>query len=81
MKQAQTEEFLEYQKQTMRNAKVMAETMAGKGYKIVSGGTDNHLVLINLKASKGIDGARLEAVCNAVNITLNKNKKQCFSFH
>ena len=57
----------------MRNAKVMAETMAGKGYKIVSGGTDNHLVLINLKASKGIDGARLEAVCNAVNITLNKN--------
>ena len=73
MKQAQSEDFLEYQKQTLRNAKVMAETLAAKGYKIVSGGTDNHLVLVNLKASKGLDGARLEAVCNEVRITLNKN--------
>ena len=42
-------------------------------YKVVSGGTDNHLILVNLKSSKGIDGARVENVCNNVHITLNKN--------
>ena len=44
-----------------------------KGYKIVSGGTDNHLILVNLKASKNIDGARVEKICDKVMITLNKN--------
>merc|ERR1719422_2468694 len=51
----------------------MGEVMAERGYKVVSGGTDNHLILVNLKASKGIDGARVENVCNQVHITLNKN--------
>mgnify|MGYP001490744446 CR=1 FL=1 len=50
----------------MANAKAMAGALMAKDYALVSGGTDNHLVLINLKASKGIDGARVETVCNKV---------------
>ena len=45
----------------------MAEELEKRGYGLVSGGTDNHLILVNLKASKRIDGARVEAVCNQVN--------------
>jgi len=73
LKQAMSPEFVDYQKQVMSNAKAMASGLLEKGYNLVSGGTDNHLVLVNLKASKGIDGARVEAVCNKVFITLNKN--------
>jgi hypothetical protein len=46
----------------------MADELEKRGYALVSGGTDNHLVLVNLKASKKIDGARVEAVCNQVSI-------------
>ncbi|XP_023330636.1 serine hydroxymethyltransferase, mitochondrial [Eurytemora carolleeae] len=73
LKQAQTPEFVTYQKQVLSNAKAMAGSLLEKNYKLVSGGTDNHLVLVNLKSSKQIDGARVEAVCNQVFITLNKN--------
>merc|ERR1712029_1243562 len=62
LRQARTPEFLEYQRQTLANAKAMSRAMTAKGYKVVSGGTDNHLILVNLKASKGIDGARVENV-------------------
>merc|ERR1740131_199960 len=68
-----TDQFKEYQLQVLANAKTMAEALLSKSYSLVSGGTDNHLVLVNLKASKAIDGARVEAVCNKVYITLNKN--------
>ena len=61
-------EYREYQLQVLRNAKAMAEALISKDYELVSGGTDNHLVLLNLKASKGIDGARVEAVCNKVSL-------------
>ena len=64
--QAMSEEFQQYQLQTMSNAKAMAKALLAKDYSLVSGGTDNHLVLVNLKTSKGIDGARVEAVCNKV---------------
>jgi glycine hydroxymethyltransferase len=50
----------------MANAKAMGRALMSKGYHVVSGGTDNHLVLVNLKRSKDIDGARVEAVCNRV---------------
>jgi len=73
LRQALSPEFKEYQRQTLANAKRMGEAMVAKGYKVVSGGTDNHLILVNLKASKGIDGARVENVCNNVFITVNKN--------
>jgi glycine hydroxymethyltransferase len=59
-------EFKDYQLQTMANAKAMSRALMAKGYHVVSGGTDNHLVLVNLKRSKDIDGARVEAVCNKV---------------
>jgi len=73
LKQAMDPSFKEYQLQVLSNAKAMAKALLDKDYALVSGGTDNHLVLVNLKASKGIDGARVETVCNKVFITLNKN--------
>jgi glycine hydroxymethyltransferase len=66
LKQAKSPEFKAYQLQTMANAKAMGKALMSKGYHVVSGGTDNHLVLVNLKRSKDIDGARVEAVCNKV---------------
>lgn len=65
-------EFREYQSQILRNAKAMAEALVERGYTLVSGGTDTHLVLVDLR-SKGLDGARVETVFNACNITANKN--------
>jgi len=73
LRQAMAPSFKDYQLQVLSNAKTMAQSLLDKSYTLVSGGTDNHLVLVNLKASKGIDGARVETVCNKVFITLNKN--------
>jgi len=73
LQQAKSPHFVEYQKQVMANAKTMARELLKRDYALVSGGTDNHLVLANLKASKGVDGARVESLCNKVSITLNKN--------
>ena len=64
LKQARTPEFKAYQQQTLKNAKTMAAEMVARGYKVLTGGTDNHLILVNLKQSKGIDGARVENICN-----------------
>ena len=66
LQQAKSPLFHEYQKQVLANAKSMAEELLKRDYTLVSGGTDNHLVLVNLKASKNIDGARVETVCNKV---------------
>ena len=66
LKQAMSPEFVAYQRQVLANARTMADSLKEKQYELVSGGTDNHLVLVNLKASKNIDGARVEAVCNQV---------------
>ena len=60
-KQANTAEFKEYQSQVLRNAKAMAKALITKGYTLVSGGTDTHLVLVDLRP-KGLDGARAEQV-------------------
>lgn len=72
LRQAQTPEFKEYQKQVMSNCKTMAAALMKRGFTLVSGGTDNHLVLVDLR-SKGLDGVQMETICNAVNITTNKN--------
>lgn len=72
LKQATTPQFKEYQLQVLANAKAMAEALLQCGFSLVSGGTDNHLVLVDLRPRK-LDGARVEAVCNLVNITVNKN--------
>mmetsp|Transcript_9007 Transcript_9007/g.11986 ORF Transcript_9007/g.11986 Transcript_9007/m.11986 type:complete len:513 (-) Transcript_9007:143-1681(-) len=73
LKQAATPEFVEYQTQVLKNASRLATEMDTLGYKMVSGGTDNHLILIDVKASKGIDGARVERVLELACIASNKN--------
>mmetsp|Transcript_16151 Transcript_16151/g.40848 ORF Transcript_16151/g.40848 Transcript_16151/m.40848 type:complete len:484 (-) Transcript_16151:416-1867(-) len=70
--EAMQPEFKEYQKQTLRNASILASEFLGKGFELVSGGTDNHMMLLNLRP-KGIDGARAEFILEQCNIHLNKN--------
>lgn len=65
-------EFKEYAAQIIKNAKVLAETLAADGFRIVSGGTDNHLMLVDL-TSKNITGKEAQNVLDEVNITANKN--------
>ncbi len=71
-KEALQPEFIEYQKQVVKNAQVMAKTLQARGYKIVSGGTDNHLFLVDL-IDKGVTGKDADAALDSANITVNKN--------
>src|SRR6195256_513105 len=64
--------FREYARQVVANAKVMAETLAGDGYRIVSGGTDTHLMLVDVFA-KGMFGSEAEKALGEAGITVNKN--------
>jgi len=67
-------EYKEYQQQVVRNAKALCVALQKKGYKIVSGGTDNHLVLVNVKGTHaGVDGARAERVLELSSVVTNKN--------
>lgn len=66
------ESFKEYAKQVIRNAKALAEALIERGYTIVSGGTDNHLMLVDLR-SKGITGKEAEVALDKAGITCNKN--------
>ena len=66
-------EFTEYQKQVVKNAKVLAETLRAEGFRLVSGGTDNHMVLVDCKHSFNLSGRKLERLLDEVNITVNKN--------
>lgn len=70
--EALQDDFKEYQEQVIKNAKVLAEALKEKGIRIVSGGTDNHLVLLDVR-SKGLTGKKAEELLEAVNITTNKN--------
>ncbi|XP_027879680.1 serine hydroxymethyltransferase, mitochondrial-like [Xiphophorus couchianus] len=72
LRQASTPMFKQYIAQVLLNAKAMASALLKKGYTLVSGGTDNHLVLVDLRPH-GIDGARAERVLELVSITANKN--------
>lgn len=65
-------EFKHYQQQVLLNAKVMAEVLKGRGYPIVSGGTENHLLLVDL-ITKDITGKEADAALGRANITVNKN--------
>ena len=71
-KEAGTPEFKEYQKRILENAKTLAATLAAEGYRIVSGGTDNHLFLMDV-ASKGLTGKIVENALERAGITVNKN--------
>ncbi|MBR5755221.1 MAG: serine hydroxymethyltransferase [Erysipelotrichaceae bacterium] len=66
-------EFIEYQKQVVKNSKVLAEALQNEGFRIVSGGTDNHMVLVDVKSRTGITGKMLETALDDVHITVNKN--------
>lgn len=71
--EALTDEFKEYQKQVIKNAKVLAETLIEEGLNVISGGTDNHLLLVDVKTTLGITGKTAEEVLDTINITCNKN--------
>ncbi len=71
-KEALDPTFVDYQKQVVKNARIMADTLIERGYKIVSGGTDNHLFLVDL-IDKGITGKDADAALDRANITVNKN--------
>lgn len=71
-KEAMDPSFVEYQKQVVINAKVLAQELLNKDFKLVSGGTDNHLILLNL-TNKGITGKDAERLLDEANITTNKN--------
>ena len=71
--EAMQDDFIEYQKQVVKNAKVLCETLKEEGFRIVSGSTDNHMVLVDVKHPLGITGKALEEKLDEVNITVNKN--------
>lgn len=71
-KEAMSDEFVDYQKQVVANAKVMAETFISRGINIVSGGTENHLMLVDL-IGKEYTGKDADAALGEANITVNKN--------
>jgi glycine hydroxymethyltransferase len=70
--EALTEDFRRYARQVIRNAQTLAQALLERGYDIVSGGTDNHLMLIDLRA-RGITGKQAEQALDAAGITCNKN--------
>ena len=71
-KEALSEGYVEYQQQVIDNAREMANTFQARGYNVVSGGTDNHLFLLDL-IDKGITGKDADAALGRANITVNKN--------
>lgn len=65
--------FKTYQQQVVKNAKVLAEALINEGFRIVSGGTDNHLVAVDVKGSIGLTGKEAEETLDSVGVTCNKN--------
>ena len=68
LKEALTPEFKEYQKQIVKNASVLADALIERGFDIVSGGTDNHLMLVDLR-KMGLTGKDMEKLLDSVHIT------------
>ena len=73
LKEAQTEAFREYQRQIVKNAKTLAEVLLANGFRLVSGGTDNHLMLVDL-TDLGITGQEAQEILDRTGITINKNR-------
>lgn len=72
-KLAMEPEFKTYAAQVVANAKALARALAERGYRIVSGGTDNHLILVDCKGSRGVTGKDAERILNGAGVTVNKN--------
>lgn len=66
-------EFKTYAAQVVKNAKALAESLQAEGFHLITGGTSNHLILADVKTSFDLDGSVVEAACDAVGLTLNKN--------
>ncbi|HEX5394928.1 MAG TPA: serine hydroxymethyltransferase [Candidatus Saccharimonadales bacterium] len=71
--EAQTEEYRAYCKQVLKNAKELAEQLMKRGFKLVTNGTDNHLILADVKTSFDLDGGEVEEILDKIGLTLNKN--------
>jgi len=71
--EAMQPEFITYQNQVIKNIKAMCEEFINLGYKVISGGTDNHLILLDVKNSVGITGRDAETLLDKIHITINKN--------
>lgn len=71
-KEALDDEFKEYMKQVLKNCKALADSLKSYGFKIVSGGTDNHLILVDL-TNKDITGKEAQILLDSIGVTLNKN--------
>ena len=73
LQEASTEGFKEYTKQIVKNSKALAEELIKRNYKIISGGTDNHLFLVDIVESVGMSGEEASTLLEESNITVNKN--------
>lgn len=71
--EAATPQFQEYCQQILKNAKRLADEMMKRGFKLITNGTDNHLILADVKTSFGLDGGVIEEVLDNIGLTLNKN--------
>ncbi len=71
-KEALEDDFKEYQKQVLKNAKALSESLMEKGFRLVSGGTDNHLMLVDV-SKKGLTGKKAEVLLDDIGVTTNKN--------
>ena len=65
--------FKDYQMQILKNIKALSDTLIKEGFRIVSGGTDNHLILVDVKSSVNLTGKEAETILDKINITVNKN--------
>ena len=71
--EAMQKEFRIYQEQVLKNAKILSDTLKNEGFRIISDGTDNHLILVDVKSKLGITGKEAEEALDNINITVNKN--------
>ncbi|MBO7677896.1 MAG: serine hydroxymethyltransferase, partial [Erysipelotrichaceae bacterium] len=72
-KEAMSDEFVDYQKQVLKNCQALCSTLKEEGFRLVAGGSDNHLILVDVKSDLGLNGRQLERRLDEVNITVNKN--------
>jgi len=73
LKEANSSEFEQYAKNVIANAKALGKGLVKRGYNLVTGGTDNHIVLWDVKSTTGLTGSKLERVLELASITANKN--------
>eukprot|EP00915_Cephaloidophora_sp_WS-2016_P003469 GHVH01004645.1.p1 GENE.GHVH01004645.1~~GHVH01004645.1.p1 ORF type:complete len:339 (+),score=37.11 GHVH01004645.1:510-1526(+) len=73
LKEVMTDGFREYQSNVVNNCRYFAQLMTERGYVLVSGGTDTHLMVVNTKLSRGVTGSKVEYIAELCNVSLNKN--------